>query len=576
MQPPRPWPNPPPRNHPDFYLDGLLSDYTPARGGADYFFCYGLAPKSAEEHIMAAAVTGDVATLRTLLQKNPDLTPDFSNGNGVTPLMVAAARGHSAVVHLLADHPLTGLSQQTRQGWSALHYAAYFGQSETAGILMQRQADFTLKNAFGEEAFALAKNPETEKAFLDFKPFVRHLKRQKPQHPHFAPKLPQTPLPEAAGDNAPAPATAAKERETKPDTPSDFFTLLLRASFSAAQYKTTAADALFSEMQRHLARGDNQPVFEAYEKIERATEKLDLRGKHVEFNWDGLLAAAAVQGNIPALVFFAEKRNYLDSAPLTNALAAIIDARADTPQTAEAAQWLMRWGADVNASAKKLKDPQSRAGTLAYQAFNRRMQHVFGAVSTHAGDLKSWHVSPAQLLWEQQIEKAVEAGKNGAVHKPGHFGPIGEGIAVLKIRAQLHHTGHEKLTRLMDSAAQESDMRGIAAAYAEARTDRLFRGAFNVPKETGAAAMLTALEHGKTGFAKHLAADGHSLHHLQDTYSARMARLRQSDDAAVRAFIRADMAGEKIAPDILSIDDKYKILRGQAARYPVSGRGFGF
>lgn len=575
MQPPRPWPNPPPRNHPDFYPEGLLSDYAPERNGADRFFCHGLAPKSAEAHIMAAAVTGDAAGLRALLQKNPDLTPDFTNGNGVTPLMVAAARGHGAVVHLLADHPLTGLSQQTRHGWSALHYAAYFGQSEAAGILMQRQADFTLKNAAGEEAFDLAKNPETEKTFLDFKPFARHLKRQKPQHPHFAPKLPAAPpQPEAAADNAPAPAE--KKPETKPDTQSDFFTLLLRASFSAAQYKTTAADALFTEMQRHLARGDNQPVFEAYEKIERATEKLDLRGKNIAFNWDGLLAAAAVHGNIPALVFFAEKRNYLDKAPLTNALAAIIDARTDTPQTAEAAQWLIRWGADVNASAKKLQDPQARTGTLAYQAFNRRMQHVFDAVSTHAGDLKSWHVSPAQLICEQQIEKAVEAGKNGAVHKPGHFGPIGESVAVLKMRAQLHHTGHEKLTRLIDAAAQEGDMRGIAAAYAEARTERLFRGAFNVPKETGAAALLSALEHGKTGFAKILSADGHSLRHLQDTYSPRLARLRKSDDAAVRAFIRADMAGEKIAPDILSIDDKYKMLRGQAARYPVSGRGFGF
>ena len=330
--------------------------------------------------------------------------------------------------------------------------------------------------------------------------------------------------------------------------------------------------------KKNIQTHNNAPLFEAYDRIEHAAQAADKRGTAIRFDWDGLLATAAVAGNIPALVFIAQKRDYMDSKPLTNALAAVIRTQADTPQTAEAVRWLLRWGADANANAKILKTGQT-SGTLAYQAFARKLPHVFDAICTQAGDLKSWHVTPEQLKWEQEIDKIYsdyppEPPRDADARR--RIKALSESIAVLKIRSALHHAGHEKLTRHLADALGDGDLRRVCAVYTEARTDRLLRGAFNVPKPLGAAAMLLALEHGKLGFAKNLAADGHSLLHLDSSAAARLAQLSEKTDAPLQDFLRAQKSGARCAPDLLSVDDKYKMLRGQAARYPVSGRGFGF
>lgn len=571
MQPPRPWPNPPPPNHPEFYPAGLLSAYEPARGGHDRFFCHGLAPKSPQVRIMSAAVRGDAADLRAALAQHAEITPDFTNGNGVTPLMVAAARGHVEVLNILADHPLTPLSQQNRSGWSALHYAAYFGEAEAVTTLLRRQADIGIRNAAGEDAFSLAKDDKTAEAFWSFKPFVRYLKKQNPAHPRLSP--PQAS--QARGAEAP-PAAPPPAQET-PRVIEPLSAVFLRAALNVG-LSTAAAEGVWREMEKNIRAHNNAPLFEAYDRIENAAQAADKRGTAIHFDWDGLLATAAVAGNIPALVFIAKKRDYLDSKPLTNALAAVIHAGDDTPQTAEAVRWLLRWGADANANAKMLKTGQT-SGTLAYQAFARKLPHVFDAICTQAGDLKSWHVTPEQLKWEQEIDKIYrdyppEAPRDADARR--RIKALSESIAILKIRSTLHHAGHEKLTRHLTEALDDGDLRRVCAVYTEARTDRLLRGAFNVPRPLGAAAMLLALEHGKLGFAKNLAADGHSLLHLDGSAAARLAQLSEKADAPLQDFLRAQKSGERCAPDLLSVDDKYKMLRGQISRYPVSGRGFGF
>jgi len=571
MQPPRPWPNPPPPNHPEFYPAGLLTAYEPARGGHDRFFCHGLAPKSPQVRIMSAAVRGDAADLRAALAQHADITPDFMNGNGVTPLMVAAARGHVEVLNILADHPLTNLSQQNRSGWSALHYAAYFGEAQAVTTLLRRQADIGIRNAAGEDAFSLAKDDKTAEAFWSFKPFVRYLKKQNPAHPRLSP--PQA-VPTQKAETPPAAPPPAQETPRAIEPLSAVF---LRAALNVG-LSTAAAEGVWREMQKNIQTHNNAPLFEAYDRIEHAAQAADKRGTAIRFDWDGLLATAAVAGNIPALVFIAQKRDYMDSKPLTNALAAVIRTQADTPQTAEAVRWLLRWGADANANAKILKTGQT-SGTLAYQAFARKLPHVFDAICTQAGELKSWHVTPEQLKWEQEIDKIYsdyppEPPRDADARR--RIKALSESIAVLKIRSALHHAGHEKLTRHLADALGDGDLRRVCAVYTEARTDRLLRGAFNVPKPLGAAAMLLALEHGKLGFAKNLAADGHSLLHLDSSAAARLAQLSEKTDAPLQDFLRAQKSGARCAPDLLSVDDKYKMLRGQAARYPVSGRGFGF
>ena len=55
---------------------------------------------SREAELLAAALCGDIARLRTLLPVAGDLAA-FAAPDGVTPMMAAAAGGHEAVVELL-------------------------------------------------------------------------------------------------------------------------------------------------------------------------------------------------------------------------------------------------------------------------------------------------------------------------------------------------------------------------------------------------------------------------------------------------------------------------------------------
>lgn len=579
VQPPHPWPKPPPRNHPDFSPGGLRADFTSHRGGADLFFCHGLEPKSPAAKMMAAAAKGEAGVLRALIEQHPQTPPDFKNAHGITPLMVAAARGDTAVINLLADHPLVNLSQQSRSGWTALHYAAWFDEAEAAALLLRRRAGYTQTNDAGETAFALAEGKDTEKIFWAHKPFAYDMKRTAPQHPHFAPPAPP---PEDRPAQKPAAeiksATANNDNDAAKPVP--LSTLFLRAALNVGM-STTAAEGVYEQLKTDITAGENGALKDAYVRIEHAAQQAEARGKKIDFNWDGLLAVAATAGNIDALSFIAKKRDYMDSKPLTAALAALVEAAEDTPQTAEAAQWLLRWGADPNAAAKKVS-ATGKAGTIAYQAFARKKPMIFESFCLHAGDLKSWHVAPDQLKWEQKIEKIFAEQLDGKTDP--RIRPVLDArescIAILKIRSLTSYMGQPKLAAHLDDAIARGDLLKTMAIYAETRTSRLMRSAIksrNLSPGTGAVALVLALKNGRTGFAKRLEADGHTLRGLQDPEAAKtLAQLEDSGSADVKRFIAANKAGEKSAPDILSIDDKYTLLRGMAARLPVSGRGFGF
>lgn len=576
MQPPRPWPKPPPRNHMHFNPEGMKTAYVPHRGGADLFFCHGLEPKSPQAKMMEAVVRADTAQLSALIALHPLVPPDFQNANGVTLLMVAAARNNTDALHVLANHPLVNLSQQSRDGWTPLHYAAYFGQNDGVASLLKRQADFKALNNVGESALALAADKQTQDIFWAHKPFVHHMKRTEPNHPHLSPPPPAPePEPIAAEEK---PATSVPTTDAAKPAEMSLTAIFLRAALNVG-LSTSAAEGVYERLKADIAEGRSDTLPDAYARIENAMHEAQKRHQDISFGWDGLLIVAARAGNIPALSFIAKKRDYMDSTPLTNALADVIAAGDDNAQTAEAAQWLLRWGADANASAKNMKDPQGKAGTLAYQAFARKKPLIFEAICTQAGDLKSWHVSPDQLKWEQRVEKIFTEQLDGK--SDPRIRPViearEEGIALLKLRGLMHHMGHQKLTAHFENALAQEDLRKMMAVYAETRTKRLLRGAFGLPTHLGAAAMVLALQNDRTGFARRLEADGHSLRTLEDAdYIKELARLKNSGSESVRGFISTNEASLKTAPDILSIDDKYTLLRGAAARLPVTGRGFGF
>jgi hypothetical protein len=571
VQPPHPWPSPPPRNHMHFNPEGMKAAYIPHRSGADLFFCHGLEPKSPQAKMMEAVARFDTAQLSALIAQYPHVPPDFQNANGVTLLMVAAARNNTDALHVLANHPLVNLSQQSRDGWTSLHYAAYFGQSDCVTALLKRQADFKIVNNTGESALALAADEQTQDVFWAHKPFAYHMKRAEPQHPHLSPP----PAPIAAAETPAAPAP--KVQAAKPDDIS--LTALFSRAVLNVGMSTSAAKGVYERLKNDIAQGRNDTLPDAYVRIENAVQDAHKRGQKIDFDWDSLLTEAAKAGNIPAMVFIAQKRDYMDNKPLTQALAGVIAEAKDNEQTAEAVQWLLRWGADANASAKQMSYQGSKPGTLAYQAFVSRKPKIFEAVCLQAGVLKSWHVSPDQLKWEQRIEKIFAEQFNGTVDP--RISPVldarGEAVALLKMRGLLAHMGHEKLTAHLQDALNRKDLRKMIVVYAETRTKHLLRGAFNVPADMGAHTMALALMHGRVDFAKRLAADGHSLNNLRSQNDiAEIAVLEKSGSTAIRGFITAQKAGEKTAPDILSIDDKYTLLRGQAARMPVSGRAFGF
>ena len=91
------------------------------------------------EEMHQAATAGDLSAIERLAQETPELVND-SDANGLTPLLLAAAHGHSdAAVALLG----LGASPNAKnaRGQAALHYAAYRGDGALVQALLAAEAD---------------------------------------------------------------------------------------------------------------------------------------------------------------------------------------------------------------------------------------------------------------------------------------------------------------------------------------------------------------------------------------------------------------------------------------------------
>lgn len=143
-------------------------------------------PAVAEE-IHDAAQQGDLAKIKELLEKNPDLlearsesekTPlhyaaqgghkeivelllakgadvNAKNSAMETPLHYAAALGHKEVVDLLHAKG-AALRNRNIDGDTPLHYAARFGNSETIRVLIEKGSDVNCKNKYNVTPLDLA------------------------------------------------------------------------------------------------------------------------------------------------------------------------------------------------------------------------------------------------------------------------------------------------------------------------------------------------------------------------------------------------------------------------------------
>lgn len=558
MQPPRPWPKAPPRNHPRFNAEGLLGDYTVYRAGMDLFFCHGLEPKSAAAKMMAAVAQDRAEDLKALIAAHPATTPDFTNAHGITPLMVAAARGNVDIINVLADHPLVDLSQPSADGWSALHYAAHFANAQALQTLLRRRADFTRTNTSNETAFDLATEKPAQDIFWQHKEFSRHMKRAQPAHPHFAPEIKQ-PLP-------------AAEKAPEPKSPPPLSAVFLQAALNVG-LSTAAAASICQSLEKDIADGRIDTLRSTYAAIVTASEEAAARGKNIDFNWDRLFIAAARHGNLPALFFIAEKRDYLDGTPLTTALAAAIGPKGTG--NPDVVHWLLRWGADANASGAAIAPAGEKNATLAYQAFAQSRTAAFEQICLWGGDLKTWHMDAIQLDWETRVRHAMSGGYDP--HLAKSRSQIKEALDLLSLRRGLKREGAAALNHHFQTAVQSHDLPRTMAVYAESRHRRFLRGAVALPNDLAAQAMAMALTNGKITFAARLAADGHDIKNLTHAgLSATLAQIEASETPSpARDFIRAHKAGTLPLPQTLSIDEKYILLRAQAAREAPHGRGYG-
>lgn len=539
-------------DHPRFPPDALLREFTAQRGGMDSFFCRGLIHKSPEAKIMAAAAQNRAEDVKELIAAHSGITPDFTNSLGVSPLMVAAARGHTAVIEVLANHPLVDLSQATADGWTALHYAALFNQTAAIETLLRRQADPLRANGQGTIAYDLTDSPAAKDAFRRNKEFARYLKRRTPA---------------AQNDNSPPAAGKEKLAEKAPGSLSALF---MQATLNIGLSATP--EAICRSLQKDIAAGNSQTLRESYDVIMQAETAAFQRGQSISFDWDKLFITAAQHGNLPALSFIVEKRGFLDSKPLTDALRAAIG----TGGTADpdVVHWLLRWGADANASSKAISsDGSTLSATLGYAAFALERTAAFEQICLWGGDLKSWRMKQVQLNWEMRVKHAMAGGEETSF---GQMMAARASVNLLRLRRDYANAGEGKIQSDFKTAVQNKDLPAVMAIYAESRMQRIMRGRINLPKDLGAQAMALALREGKTTFATRLAADGHHIKHLHDKdLLAAMQTLENGQASPVRDFLAAHKNGSLFLPPNSSVSEKFKELRAEAMRSVPSGRGYG-
>lgn len=138
------------------------------RDGSMLFFLNGVKNANARD-LIEAVIEQDTPRLKKILSASGSW-PDGANLFGLTPLMMAAARGYAEGVALLSAHPLATLDRAAENGWTALHFAAHFGEAECARTLLRRFAARDVKNDAGKTpeeiatGGAIAVFAETEKS----------------------------------------------------------------------------------------------------------------------------------------------------------------------------------------------------------------------------------------------------------------------------------------------------------------------------------------------------------------------------------------------------------------------------
>jgi ankyrin repeat protein len=120
-----------------------------------------------ESPLMLAALHGLLAECQTLIRLGADV-----NKPGWTPLHYAATRGHLAVMNLLLDEHAY-IDAESPNGTTPLMMAAYYGTTSAVKLLLEADADPTLKNKLGLNAFDFAQSNNRLESAAIISAFIR-------------------------------------------------------------------------------------------------------------------------------------------------------------------------------------------------------------------------------------------------------------------------------------------------------------------------------------------------------------------------------------------------------------------
>ncbi|KAG5213208.1 hypothetical protein JEQ12_008994 [Ovis aries] len=115
-------------------------------------------PKTDEEKrrpdIFHALKMGNFQLVKEIADEDPNHV-NLVNGDGATPLMLAAVMGQLPLVQLLVERHADVDKQDSAHGWTALMQATYHGNKEIVKYLLNQGADVTLRAKNGYTAFDL-------------------------------------------------------------------------------------------------------------------------------------------------------------------------------------------------------------------------------------------------------------------------------------------------------------------------------------------------------------------------------------------------------------------------------------
>jgi hypothetical protein len=97
---------------------------------------------------------GRTPMVKLLVERSAD--PSIPDQTRATPLMAAICHGHLEVIHLLLDHPIVqaSINVRDRSGMTALWKACYWGREGVVRALLERGADRTIPNHYGDTPMA--------------------------------------------------------------------------------------------------------------------------------------------------------------------------------------------------------------------------------------------------------------------------------------------------------------------------------------------------------------------------------------------------------------------------------------